>query len=130
MKFVTGWLSLRPGKRDEFMALARPFMAATLSSTDPDAVIALEKYRTPGAHDLHHQTPHFAEMWGHVQRLCIEGRFENIFAGRVEPDFARFADPDYPKRLCRTIARIDQLASRTPLRSQETSTGVPNGVRS
>jgi quinol monooxygenase YgiN len=36
-----------------------------LSSTDPDAVIAVEKYRTPEAHDLHHQTPHFAEMWGH-----------------------------------------------------------------
>ena len=105
MKFVIGWLKLRPGMRDEFMALAGPFIEAALrengveffefhpSSTDPDTVIAIEKYRTPEAHDLHHQTPHFAEMWGHVQRLCIEGRFENIFADRVDADFARFADP-------------------------------------
>jgi quinol monooxygenase YgiN len=51
MKFVIGWLRVRPGKRDEFMALARPFIAITLreegidffefhlSSTDPDTVV-------------------------------------------------------------------------------------------
>jgi quinol monooxygenase YgiN len=105
MKFVIGWLNLRPGKRDEFMALARPFIATTLkgegveffefhlSSTDPDTVIVVERYRTPEAQDLHQQTAHFAEMWGHVQKLCIEARFENIFADRVDPDFARFAEP-------------------------------------
>ena len=105
MKFVIGWLKLRPGKRDEFLALARPFISTTLeedgveffefhlSSTDPDTVIAIEKYRTPEVHDLHHQTAHFAEVWGHVERLCIEGRFENILADRVDPDFARFVDP-------------------------------------
>src|SRR5262245_170480 len=103
MKFVIGWLKLRPGKRDEFMALARPYIATSLkddgvdffefhlSSTDPDTVIVVERYRTPEAHVLHNQTPHFFEMWGLVQRLCIEGRFENIFADRVDPDFARFA---------------------------------------
>ena len=97
MKFVIGWLKVRPGKRDEFMALAGPFIGATLresgveffefhlSSTDPDTVIAIEKYRTPTVHDRHHQTAHFAEMWEHVQRLCIEGRFENIYADR-QPD--------------------------------------------
>jgi quinol monooxygenase YgiN len=107
VKFVIGWLKARPGKRDELMALARPFIATTLrqdgieffefhpSSTDADTVIVVEKYRTPEVHDLHHQTAHFAEMWGHVQRLCLEGRFENIFAERVDPDFARFADPAY-----------------------------------
>jgi len=106
MKFGVGWLKLKPGKRDEFMALARPFVSETLkedgveffefhlSSTDPETVIAIEKYRTPEAHDLHHRTAHFAEMWGHVQRLCIEGRFENIFEDNVQPDFSRFADTD------------------------------------
>jgi len=105
MKFVIGWLKVKPGKRDEFMALALPFAATALkqdgveffefhlSSTDPDSVIAVERYRTPEVHDLHHQTAYFAEMWGHVQRLCIEGRFENIFADRVDSDLARFADP-------------------------------------
>ena len=105
MKFVIGWLKLRPGKREEFMALARPFIATTLkedgveffefhlSSTDPDTVIVVEKYRTAEVHDLHNQTAHLAEIWGHVQRLCIEGRFENVFADRVEPEFERFAEP-------------------------------------
>ena len=104
MKFVIGWLKVRPGKRDELVALARPFIATTLkeegveffefhlSSTDCDTVIVVERYRTPEVHDLHHKTAHFAEMWGHVQRLCIEGRFENIFADRVDTDIARFAE--------------------------------------
>ena len=30
MKFVTGWLKLGPGKRDQFMPLAQPFIADTL----------------------------------------------------------------------------------------------------
>jgi quinol monooxygenase YgiN len=105
MKYVVGWLKAKPGKRDELMALARPFIAETLkedgveffefhpSATDPDAVVVVERYRTPEVHDLHHQTPHFAEMWAHLQKLCIEGRFENIFADRVQPDFVRFAEP-------------------------------------
>ena len=29
MKFVIGWLTLKPGTRDEFMTLCRPFIAAT-----------------------------------------------------------------------------------------------------
>ena len=103
MKFVVGWLKVRPGKRDEFLALARPYIAKTLaedgieffefnlSSTEPDTVIVIEKYRTPEVHSQHNQTAHFAEMWAHVQRLCIEGKFENISADRVDPDFQRFA---------------------------------------
>ena len=30
MKYVIGWLKLRPGARDELMTLARPFVAETL----------------------------------------------------------------------------------------------------
>ena len=109
MKFVIGWLKVKPGKRDEFMALALPFAATALkqdgveffefhpSSTDPDSVIAIERYRTAEVHDLHHQTAHFAEMWRNVQRLCIEGRFENIFADHVDPDFVRFTDATIEK---------------------------------
>ena len=68
------------------------FLEFHLSSSDPDAVIVIERYRTPEVHDLLHQTPQFHEMWKDVQRLCVEGRFENIFAERVEPDFERFGD--------------------------------------
>ena len=103
MKFVIGWLKVKPGKRDEFMELALPYGATTCtleegveflefhpSSADPDGVIVIEKYRTPEVHDLHHQTEHFEQMWEQVQRLCVEARFENIFANRAEPDVIRF----------------------------------------
>ena len=103
MKFVIGWLKLRPGKREEFLALAHPYAAKCLavedgieffqfhpSSADADTVIVVEKYQSPEIHDLHQQTEHFRQMWKQVERLCTEGRFENIFADRVEPDAHRF----------------------------------------
>jgi len=104
MKYVIGWLKLKPGKRDEFLTLMRPFTEKTRqeegvdffechpSSTESDTVLVVERYRTAEDHDLHHQTAHFADIWGHVQRLCVEGRFENIFADRVDIDTARFAE--------------------------------------
>ncbi len=103
MNFVIGWLKVKPGKRDEFMKLAHPYSATTIASeqgieflefhpasTDPEMVIVIEKYHTSEVHDLHHKTEHFEEMWAQVQRLCVEARFENIFADRVEPDLIRF----------------------------------------
>jgi quinol monooxygenase YgiN len=66
------------------MALTGPFIAATvkedgveffefhLSSTDPDMVIAVEGYRTPEVHDLHHQTAHFVEMWGTFKDFALK----------------------------------------------------------
>jgi quinol monooxygenase YgiN len=95
---------VKPGKRDEFMDIAIRYSATTLeledgieflefhpASTDPNTVIVIEKYRTPEDHDLHHKTEHFERMWEQVQQHCVEVRFENIFADRVEPDFIRFA---------------------------------------
>src|SRR5262245_23652934 len=103
MKFVIGWLKVRSGKRDDFVVLAHSYAATTLaledgieffefhpSSTDADTVIVIEKYRSQQAHDLHLKTAHFAEMWGKVQKLCVEARFENIVADRVEPDYVNF----------------------------------------
>ena len=102
MKFVIAWLTLKPGKRNEFMALAQPFIAATLqeegvvffefhhNSDDPDGVVVVECYKNHEAHELHWTTPHFVEMWKHVERLAMEGRFQNIFAERVTPDAASF----------------------------------------
>ena len=103
MKFVIGWLKVKPGKRDEFIDLVHPYSATTIAleegieilefhpaSTDPDMVIVIEKYRTPEVHDLHHKTEHFERMWAQVQRLCVAARFENIFADRVEPDLISF----------------------------------------
>ena len=104
MKYVIGWLKLRPGARDEFMTLARPFVAETLkedgmiffefhhNSFDPDGVVVVECYRDHATHERHWTTSHFKEMWAHVERLTLEGHFENVFAARIEPDHIRFAD--------------------------------------
>ena len=102
MKYVIGWLTVKPGKRDEFMALSKPFLAATLDEegvvfaefhhnvADPDGIIVIECYKDHQAHELHWTTPHYAVMWKHVERLAIEGNFENVFADRTDTDFARF----------------------------------------
>ena len=104
-KFIMGWLTARPGKRDEFMAISKPYIATTLqeqgvvffefhpSSTDPNLVIVVECYETPEAQDVHHGTPHFAAMWKEVQRLIAEARFENIFAARVITETVTFEAP-------------------------------------
>ena len=104
-KFIMGWLTARPGKRDEFMAISEPYIETTLqeqgviffefhpSLTDPDLVIVVECYETPEAQDLHHRTPHFVAMWSEVQRLIAEARFENIFAARVVTDAVKFETP-------------------------------------
>jgi quinol monooxygenase YgiN len=102
MKFVIGWLTLKPGKRDEFLVLSRPFIAATLqeegviffefhtSLTDPDGAVVVECYKDREAHELHWTTPHFSAMWRNVERLALEGRFENIFADRTATDVVQF----------------------------------------
>jgi quinol monooxygenase YgiN len=104
-KFIMGWLTVRPGKRDEFMAISEPFISATLqeqgviffefhpSLTDPNLVIVVECYATPEVQDFHHKTPHFAAMWEEVQRLIAEARFENIFAASVVTDIVTFEAP-------------------------------------
>ena len=100
-----GWLTARPGKRDEFMAISEPFIATTRrekgvvffefhpSLTDPDLILVVECYETPEAHDLHQSLPHFAPMWKEVQRLIAEARFENIFASKVDSDAVTFEAP-------------------------------------
>jgi quinol monooxygenase YgiN len=105
MKFVIGWLTLKPGRRDEFMAVAQSFIAATVreegvvffefhhSSTDPDGVVVVECYKNHEAHQLHWTRPHFVAMWKDVERLAIEGSFENIFADRTVPDVVKFDGP-------------------------------------
>ena len=102
MKYVIGWIKLQPGKRDEFLSLLGPFTEKTQqeegndffeyypSSKDPDTVFIAEKFRSAEDHDLHHQTPQHIDIWGHIQRLGAEARFENIFADRVEVDELKF----------------------------------------
>jgi len=65
-KFIIGWLTCRPGKRDELVPLIGPYVAACLAEEG------------------------FLRLWERLHDLCLEGRFLNIFPHHVEPDTADF----------------------------------------
>ncbi len=102
-KYIIGWLTFAPGKRDDFMRIALPYVAACReepgcvffemnpSVTDPDVVTIAECFESAEAHVAHLRTPRFEAFWAELSRIGLHGRFENIFAGRVEPDAAEFA---------------------------------------
>ena len=101
-KYIIGWLTFGPGKRDDFMKLAVPYVATCReekgclffemnpSVTDPDVVTIAECFESAEAHSAHLRTPWFEAFWAELNHLGLHGRFENIFAGRVEPDSAEF----------------------------------------
>jgi len=101
-KYIIGWLTLRPGTRDEFMALARPYIATCLqeegclffemnpSGSGPDVVTVAECCKDEEAHEAHLRPPAFQAMWAEIGRLALHGRFENIFPDRVLPDTVSF----------------------------------------
>lgn len=101
-KFIIGWLKCRPGKRDELVALLGPYVAACRaeegclffdmnpSVTEPDVVVVSECFASRAAHQAHVEQETFRRFWNQLYELCLEGRFENIFPGHVEPDRADF----------------------------------------
>ena len=101
-KFIIGWLTLKPGKRDEFMTLSRSFVEATRQErgviffefhhdlANSDGIVVVECYENREAHETHHQTPHFQAIWKVVQRLAVKGKFENIYAHRLLTDVSEF----------------------------------------
>lgn len=107
-KYIVGWLTFPPGARAGFLDMARAYVAhcrtepgclffeMTPSETDPEVVVIAECFIDAEAHRTHLSTPEFAAFWSELGRIGMEGRFENVFAGRVEPDSARFAMADAP----------------------------------
>ncbi len=101
-KFIIGWLTCRPGKRDELVALLGPYVAACRAeegclffemnpSIDaPDSVTLAECFASREVHEAHLGTETFKAFWDRLHDLCIEGRFENIFPHHVETDTADF----------------------------------------
>ncbi len=102
-KYIIGWLTFPPGARAGFLGMARSYVAhcraepgclffeMTPSESDPNVVVIAECFADAQAHQTHLATPEFAAFWAELTRIGTEGRFENIFAGRVEPDRAAFA---------------------------------------
>jgi quinol monooxygenase YgiN len=97
MDVVVGWMTVKPGKRQEFIDRAAGFLAATrdehgvlffelLAGDEPDIVVAVEGYTSPEAHQLHVESPHFAEFWSLFQELVISGKFENVTSASHRTD--------------------------------------------
>lgn len=102
-KYIIGWLTCCPGKRDALMAIVVPYVAECRAEDgciffemnpsvhDPDLVTLAECFASPEAHAIHLETELFLRFWNRLPEFCTEGRFENIFPGRVSPDRADFA---------------------------------------
>ena len=101
-KYIMGWLKLRPGKRGEFVEVYQRGAEATrreagcvfydygLSNTDPDSMIIMECFANDGAHAAHLKTPHFKAVWAAVERLCLEGKFEDVWSDNAKLSSVRF----------------------------------------
>jgi quinol monooxygenase YgiN len=104
-KYIVGWLTFMPGKRDEYFAWARPFIEASQAeegclfyehSPHPyisDLVLVMECFKDEAAHAAHRKTPHFEATWKELNRLCDKGTFEDIFSDQVEPSSHKFGMP-------------------------------------
>ena len=101
-KYIIGWLTCRPGRRDELAALIGPYVAACRaeegclffdmnpSVTDPDVVTVAECFASREAHAAHLERETFRLLWDRLYDLCLEGRFLSIFPDHVDPDTADF----------------------------------------
>jgi quinol monooxygenase YgiN len=108
-KYIVGWLTMKPGKRDEFLGFARPyvlecrkeegclFFEMTPSLDNPDVVVIAECFKDSAAHTLHLESGLFQEFWQRLDTVCLNGRFENVFADRVFPDSADFGPTGLPE---------------------------------
>ena len=80
-KYIIGWLTFGPGKRDDFMKLAVPYFATCReekgclffemnpSFTDPDVVTIAECFESAEAHSAHLRTPWFEAFWAELNPL-------------------------------------------------------------
>lgn len=95
MLSVIGWLTLKPGKRDEFMHLAAPVLPLTRSedgclfyefhpsTLDPDLVVVIEAWASKDHHQAHQSAPHHVAFSGQVGLLAASGRFEEMEVAKV-----------------------------------------------
>jgi quinol monooxygenase YgiN len=102
MRYVIGWLKVKPGKRDEFMRLAKPVFAITQkedgclfyeahpTTEDPDLVILVEGWQSRAQHEAHQKAAHHVAFGPEVVRLCVGGRFEEIEAKDVVTQLPNF----------------------------------------
>jgi quinol monooxygenase YgiN len=101
MDFVFGWIWVKPGKRDEFMALvpghvtrakARPgvyWLEFHENFDDPDAIVFTAGFANAEVHAAQ-STSDDPPLIALLEKIGIEGRFENISAETKRLDVLTF----------------------------------------
>lgn len=91
-KIIVGWLTCKPGKRDELMSFVLPYISKCLeekgceffemnpSVQDPDTITLAECFADRKAHEIHLQSDTFQAFWKELAVHCVEGRFLNILS--------------------------------------------------
>lgn len=90
MKYVVGWLTLKPGQRDAFIARVRPFVQLSrseagvrifevaASDTDPDVTVWVEGYDSEETHQQHRARAEHQAFLADIAELAVGGRFTHI----------------------------------------------------
>lgn len=101
-KFIIGWVTFKPEKREAFLEASRLLAEATrrekgcvffefnFSTERPNIAVIAECFQSAAAHDEHHQTPHVKAFFARASEFLVEGRFENILSDDVVVDNVTF----------------------------------------
>ena len=101
-KIIVGWMTYKPGMREDFLALARKHQAVaraepgceffdiTLSLDQPDVGIVVECFTDEAAHEAHNATPHMAWVREQMVPILKDARFHNIHSDRIKVDEMQF----------------------------------------
>ncbi len=96
MNNVIGWLRLKPGRRDDLLARARPFAEASRqeegvvffevnpSDTEADVVTFIECYESEGVHQRHLATEEHDALLQDIARIGVGGRFHHVYPERTD----------------------------------------------
>ena len=96
MKYVIGWLKLKPGMREAFVAFAKDhdettrresgclFYQSHPSAADPDELVVVEGWQTPEHHAAHEKAPHHVALGNQAGKYIASGQFEEIEAAKVK----------------------------------------------
>lgn len=98
MKVILGWLTCKPGTREEFLTAMEPHVEATIREPGcqffeyhrhkdaADVVVLIEGFRDVQAHEFHRRTAHMAAMQAEVRRLLTRVKLVNIVSDELTRD--------------------------------------------
>ncbi|MEX0860045.1 MAG: putative quinol monooxygenase [Cucumibacter sp.] len=102
MKFIIGWVTIKPAKRDAFFAAVRVHTAATRQEEGcvffeinpgmerPNVAVVAECFKSEEVHQRHLTTPHMAAMRKAMNETLIDGKFQYIYSDNVVAEDVTF----------------------------------------